>query len=186
MNVLCLTEDQLDEVLIAGSVADADLPRAAAMHLSACALCQERLSAAGAPLAGFRDMSLAWAERRSATLPLRPAGFPAGRSRHARRLAWATVATAVLAVGIALPMAHERAVATPVSDAPQSVAAVGHTGMSSVTPAAATPDQIDQDNQMLQEIDRALDAPTDSPADYGLLTTSAPSRAQVRSGAVRD
>jgi hypothetical protein len=185
-NSLCLTDDQLDEVLIAGSVADADLTAEAITHLSACDLCQERLAASGAPLAGFREVSLAWAERRSATMP-RPAGIPAG-ARQGRRLAWASVATAVLAIGIAIPMAYERGNASPgtSSDAPSSVAALGHTGISSVTPAAATPDQIARDNQMLQEIDRALDAPTNTPAEYGLLPSSSRATTRARSAAVRD
>jgi hypothetical protein len=92
----------------------------------------------------------------------------------------------VLAIGIAIPMAHERAGANTASETPASVAAVAHTGISSVTPAAATPEQIERDNRMLEQIDRALDAPVDTPAEYGLLTTSSHTRARVRSGAVRD
>lgn len=182
MNALCLTEDQIDDVLISGA-ADVALSAEAAAHLDACPLCQQRLADAGVPLATFREVSLAWAERRSATLPLRPAGLPAGR-RHGRRLAWAGAVTAVLAVGIAIPMARERADADTPGETPAAVAAVGHTGMSSVTPAAATPEQIQQDNQMLQEIDRALDAPADTPAEYGLLPAAG--HARTHAVAVRD
>lgn len=172
----CLTDEQIDDQLIG------DLAPSAAVHLAACELCQARLAAAEAPMVNFREVSLAWAERQSATLPTRPVAT----SRAPHRLAWASAATAVLAIGIAIPVMRER-LNTPAAptrtDAP-AMAAVGHTGMSSVTPVAATPEQIDRDNQMLEAIERELDAPADSPAAYGLVPTAGHNRAHART--VRD
>ena len=172
----CLTEDQLDDHLIG------DLAPAAAAHLAACEHCQARVAAAEQPMVSFREVSLAWAERQSATMPTRPVV----RSQASHRLAWVSAVTAALAVGIAIPVVRER-LTTPASapraEAP-ALAAVGHTGMSSVTPVAATPEQIDRDNQMLEAIERELDAPADSPAVYGLVPAAGHSRAHART--VRD
>ena len=176
-----LTEDQLDDLLIAGLL---DLPETAQLHFAACDDCQARAAAVESPLASFREVSLAWAERQSATLPV-PQATTAGRRTH-HRLAWASVVTAVVAVGVAIPMAHERADADSTATPQPSVAVVGHTGIANITPAAATPEQIERDNQMLQEIDRAMDAPADTPAEYGLVPATGRAAARVRANTMRD
>jgi len=156
VNAMHLTESQLDDYLIG------DLAPEAQSHLDACKHCQALLAEAAAPLANFREVTLAWAERRSATLPLVPAAKP---SRATARLGWATAFAAALAIGVAVPVMH-------------------HAGVSSHPVAAtetASTEQIARDNQMLSAIDNELNASTSSAATYGLQTTltSEPSRTHV-------
>lgn len=149
-----LTDDQIDDYLIGDLAADA------AEHLEGCDPCLIRVAAAEAPLASFRAVSLAWSERRSATLPLQ-ASVDAQPS-WARRLAWGAAAVAAIAVGVALPAARHTsgqnvAVAAP-APAVQVVAAA----------TESSDEQIAKDNQMLKAIDRELDASVESPAAFGL------------------
>jgi hypothetical protein len=132
-----LSESQLDDLLIDGAAA---LNREAAAHLAGCAACRERAAAAAAPLAHFRDVSLAWAERRSATLPLRPAQAapaPAGRA------VWAAAAAA-LAVAIAFPLLHGPALLSKASilnsgaSAAAGIAAEPSAGAVASVPSART------------------------------------------------
>ena len=171
---LCLTDDQIDDQLIG------DLAAGPAAHLAGCALCQARVVAADAPMASFREVSLAWAERRSATLPTRPAPQP----QSSPRLGWtAAAATALLAVGIAIPVVrgHRTAEVASASQADtNTVAAVSHAAISPVTPVAATPEHIRSDNRMLEAIQRELDAPADGPEEYGLVGTSMRGRDRTR------
>lgn len=171
----CLSADQLDDHLVG------DLAPAAAAHLAACPLCQARLAEAEAPLASFRDVSLAWAERRSATLPLRPDTAPARPA--VQRFAWASAVVAVAALAVALPLTRHHDAAQPSAE---TVAAVGHTGITSSSSVAATPEQIARDNEMLEAIDQALDAPSPSAAEYGLTAASVAGRAHVQGHPVRD
>jgi hypothetical protein len=170
-----LTAEQIDDVLIAGV---AELPAPAAAHLAACAPCQESLAAAASPLTSFRDVSLAWAERRSATLPLQPPA--AAPARSSTRWTWISASAAALAVGLLIPAlrSHEPTQAAAAVTG-QALAVIGHTGVTSVTPVAASPEQIQRDNQMLDDIDRALDAPASS-ASFGLDAASPRSRASVQ------
>ena len=92
-----LTDDQIDEFLIG------DLSEEAVSHLAACDPCQVRVTAAEAPLASFRAVTLAWGERRSATMPLQTGSYTQPKWSH--RLAWA-VGAAALAIGITLPVMH--------------------------------------------------------------------------------
>ena len=168
----CLTEDQVDDQLIG------DLAPVAAAHLAVCDHCRARVAAAEQPLTSFREVSLAWAERQSATMPTRPGV----QERPSHRLAWASVATAVLAIGVAIPVLRQHGSA-PATMTP-ALAAAGYTGIGSVTPVAATSEQIESDNRMLEAIERELDAPADGPAEYGLLPAAARSNARART--VRD
>lgn len=187
-SLLCLTDEQIDDHLIGEALA----PEAAA-HLAGCQACQARLEAAEAPLASFRAVSLAWAERRSATLPQVAV---ASSTAAGRRLAWAAVAVGVLALGISLPVLHEHSSHGPETAAQSakqmpsqpaaSIAAIGHTGIVSATPVEASPAQIARDNQMLQAIDRELDAPVVTPAAYGLDGGSARAHAQTHAADVAD
>lgn len=178
MNAMHLTESQLDDLLIGDLAADA------AAHLRACDLCQQRASAAEAPFASFREVSLAWAERRSATLPTGPQAVPSSRTPH--RLAWAMAATGALAVGLAVPASRHNSVpAREPGAASSTLADASHSGMTTVTGISATPEQIAQDNAMLEAIDQALDAPAVSPASYG-LDVSSPRTKAARPGSVQN
>jgi hypothetical protein len=136
-----LTPDQIDDHLIG------DLSRSAAEHLAFCDHCQTLVTEAEAPLATFNAVSLAWAERRSATLPV---PTPA-QARPPHRLAWAslgTAATAAIALAVALPLLHHAPAATP----------------QPVTIASTSSDEIASDNAMLAAVDQALNAPIERPA----------------------
>jgi hypothetical protein len=158
---------------------EADLAPAAAAHLAACETCTARLREAQAPIAAFGSLSLAWSERRSATLPAQPAFA---------RVAWrlpasaAAVCAAAMAIIVALPALHHRAdAAAPGSQAsiqqPVQTAGIAVPTMTSMTsasaayktsPAAAslsTDDaQISRDNTMLRTIDQELEASAETPA----------------------
>lgn len=196
-----LTDEQIDDLMIG------DAPAELHAHLSECPDCQLRLAAAEAPMSSFRDISLAWAERQSATMPVPVA--PESHAGLSGKAGWALGAALLLAVGVTVPFLNGRAElpesahnapsapsvpekpATPaapaVNPAPSAstMAAVGHTGMSSVTPVGASQQQIQRDNEMLEAIDRELGAPDATLAAYAMEPQSSESRA-ARSHTVRD
>jgi len=175
-----LTEDQIDDVLMG------DLAATTAAHLAACEDCKLRVAEFATPIASFKAVSLAWSERQSATLPSKLT-LPV-TSAWQRGASWAA-ATAVLLVGIGVPMARHETRATQIvasngtsQAAPRTaiatVARVQEAGRGAPGLVAPTkPDaQIARDNQMLQAIDRELDASVQSPADtFGLAPAGGPS-----------
>lgn len=163
-----LTDDQIDDALIG------DLDADCAEHLAGCRECQMRLTEAEAPIAAFNEVTLAWSERHSATLPTRP--VQAKGAAWMPKAAWAATAAAVLAVGISVPVArHHRGndnalTASRESAAGPLMAATGPVD----NPVAAREEQIARDNQMLQNIDRELDSPDASPTQmYGVHAVAA-------------
>jgi len=160
-----LTEAQIDDHLIG------DLAPAPATHLAACTLCADRVAAAAAPIASFHQVSTAWSERRSATLPI-----PAPNEQRPlwqRHMAWAT-ASLSLAFGLAfLNTTHQFSVDTT---PPPSAARTSPVAQlpPALTPAVAlAPAQLSADNHMLRAIDASLDPDTDSPAALGLTPATA-------------
>jgi len=180
-----LTEDQIDDVLMG------DVAAERAAHLAACEDCKLRVEEFETPIASFKAVSLAWSERRSATLPSKLV-MPVS-SAWQRGAGWA--AAAVLLVGIGVPVARHETRGTQVvaskevSLAGSGVAAqaavataVRESGPGVVAPASGkSAAQIARDNQMLQTIDRELDASVQSPADaFGLEATGGPSAGHGR------
>ncbi|MDE1154984.1 MAG: hypothetical protein PW735_04540 [Acidobacteriaceae bacterium] len=161
-----LSEEQLDDLLI-GEVS----PEVEA-HLAGCAVCRERLQEAEAPLASFREMSLAWAERRSVTMAAPRPEAQSGRVEH--RFSWAMVMTGTLALAVAIPMLHHTRASAPQEEpALGALASTGHT--SALGPASGLSSsqvQIAEDNAMLAEIDRALQQSDAPAASYGLESQS--------------
>jgi hypothetical protein len=172
-----LTPDQIDDHLIG------DLAAAPAAHLAACTLCAERVAAARSPIASFQQVSTAWSERRSATLPI---PIPARQAPvWQRHMAWAT-ATLSMALGFAFinathqfsilntqepaPIASTSAQSTPVQQ-PVITPQAPETASIAPSPRAA---RISADNHMLRSIDASLDPSTDSPAALGLMPAAAP------------
>jgi hypothetical protein len=179
---LHLTPDQIDDLLI-GDLADTP-----AAHLAACTLCAERVAAARSPISSFQQVSTAWSERRSATLPI---PIPARQAPvWQRHMAWAT-ATLSMALGFAFINAtHQFSVLNTPQPAPlasaqltpvQQPALFPKTPILTETASIAVPPRavhfatrISADNQMLQNIDASLDPSTDSPAALGLQSATAP------------
>ena len=170
-----LTEDLIDDALIG------DLAAEHAAHLATCDDCQIRLAEAGAPIAAFSALSLAWSERRSATLPT-----PVHSSAAAwlPRAIWGATAAAVLVVGISVP-AVRRGLGVGSAAPRQENAALTQMASTGVVdnPLAAREEQIARDNRMLENIDRELDASAPSPEqEYGVsvsrtaIDTSTPIR----------
>jgi hypothetical protein len=150
-----LTELQLDDHLIG------DFSAEVKAHLEACELCSSRLASAFAPIAGFDAVTLAWGERRSATMPMQR--FASRELTWNQRLAWTASMAAAIAVGFAIPMATNQAR----MDRDQTV--VSTTTVASV----AQPDeQIATDNQMLQAIDDQFAVSEDAPAALGLVSAA--------------
>jgi hypothetical protein len=191
-----LSEDQIDDLLIGDLDA---LAAPAAAHLDACLHCQSRVAAAKAPIASFKAVSLSWSERRSATLPpvAQPAVAVSVWHRYAR---WASVATAILLVGIAVPMAkHSDTPSTskPATESIANAAAAPTAAEPAAQPQQATlrtvslpqqsPDEIIRDNQMLEAIDQELATSDRSPADtFGYATAGARSPIHGRQAPIQD
>jgi hypothetical protein len=170
MTPVHLTEDEIDDLLI-GQPATGSMD-----HVESCRDCAARLTAARQPLVSFNAVSLAWGQRRSATLPLqlpqKPASlFTGGRLRLASG-ALGTAVAAVFALALALPRLHhgsapqtaQQAIPQPVPE--QTTAVVAHgTAATAASVQSETPeDQIARDNRLLQAIDREL-ATSETPAD---------------------
>ena len=178
-----LTDDQIDDQLIG------DLAPAPAAHLAACSLCADRVATAASPIADFQNVSTAWSERRSATLPI-PVPVQQ-RPIWQRHMAWAT-ASLSLAFGIAVinashqfslqtsapqpaPVQTAQSFAAPQTIAPQTIAAQPALTETASIAAAPRATQIAADNHMLRAIDASFDSSSDSPAALGLIPAAAPS-----------
>ena len=164
-SVVHLSEDEIDDQLIG------DLAAAPAAHLDACPLCTHRVTQAKDPIASFQSLSMAWSERRSATLPVPNRSM--NRSFWQRRGAWVT-ACSVLAIGIAFANVGHRASLTvdvqPIQVQPSPQVAAGtDASRDTATPPA---EQISADNQMLQAIDDEIHTAPNSPATLGLAPVS--------------
>ena len=167
-----LTDEQIDDLLMG------DLLPLPAAHLAACARCADRVTEATDLLSSFQAVTLAWSERRSATLP--PLSRPLHKHLWQRRSSWVTACVG-FALGLAIiNLPHTGA---PSVDGPRPLQ-VGITQQSALqaapqlpplasadhstdTPPAA-PAQVSADNQMLQAIDDELHAAPNSPAVLGL------------------
>jgi len=181
-NAVHLTEDQIDDALMG------DLAAEAKSHLEGCTACAERLAEAEMPLASFKAVSTAWSERRSATLPAvvpQRAGLGSRLGARGRLAGWSAALSAGLAVAIAVPvMLHQSrggavesthgsgqmVQAAPAEAVAQpEVAAVKISAKAASVRDAGADEQISQDNAMLQDVNRELNASTQSQAALGLL-----------------
>jgi len=188
-----LNEEQLDDVLIG------DPGPEVAAHLAECTACKAHVAALGAQIASFAAVSLAWSERRSVTAP--PPVLATASSAWPRRMSWGLAASCLLMIGFAIPMArHEesasRATATneprqmatvsasrPVNDSAAAVSSSTDLAQVRVTTVAdrSADAQIERDNQMLQAIDRELDASMQSPSDaFGAMAVGGRSNGHGR------
>jgi hypothetical protein len=174
-----LSLDQIDDHLIG------DLAAAPTAHLAACSLCASRVAAAAAPFASFQRVTTAWGDRHSATLPVPIVSRQ--RPLWQRHLGWATACLS-LAVGIALtntsqgwfalgtrePQPATQQAAQQVSTQQVSEQQVSEQQVSEAASFAPSPHaaQISADNQMLHDIDTALDTSAETPAALGLQTPS--------------
>lgn len=178
---LHLSAQQLDDHLIG------DLSPATAAHLAACDTCTARLALAAAPMESFRSVSIAWSERRSATMPL-PA-LPAPELVWQRRMGWAA-ASFVLVLGMVIGGAGRSlltsAPAPAATEAAPAPAAVASTALPASAPPAAPEARVSEDNRMLNSIDRDLDAAVDTPATLGLEPVSDLQESRTTPTAVED
>jgi hypothetical protein len=166
MNTFHLTDTQLDDALLG------DLSPAAAKHLATCAGCTERVAEVQAALGSFRAVSLAWGERRSATLPLQAA--PTRPSVWTQRLSWTAAMSLALALAVAVPsgLQQGRQHATQEAFAGSFTATQG--AASASDSVDSDENQISQDNLMLKAIDQEIAASSDSPSALGLQTADEP------------
>jgi hypothetical protein len=177
-NTVHLSEEQIDEQLLG------ELGSAAAAHLAVCLTCTARVAEAAEPIADFRDVTMAWSERRSATMPL---PVVAGDSLvWQRRMGWATTAFA-LALGISLLSNGRKVTPETASMQPDQTVEAPMTAATVTSRVAAAPhfveaaqntsgttagDRYAGDNRMLQAIDTELDASVESPATLGIEPAS--------------
>lgn len=192
-----LSDDQLDEVMVSGAAP------AAAAHLAACEPCTARLAALEQPIATFRAVSLAWSERRSATMPLgEPHRHAAGTPAWARRAGWAAMAAAALIVAVAVPK-HRSAPAETARIGPATAQPAAAAGTLPAQAAAVAPStgvtpskhsaeelrrqkQIADDNQMLAAIDHELDASQAQLAAFGVDVSSGAASRKLHSPQLRE
>jgi hypothetical protein len=176
-----LTEEQIDAELLG------DLGEQPAEHLASCAECTERVTQAAVPLASFRATTMAWSERRSATMPM-PAVEAQGLVWQ-RRMRW-VMASFVLGAGIVLVNYRHNEMTASVQEAqaaaPQDAVPVAPVKMASAAPTllaattavaqtasvAADNDRFAADNTMLKAVAVELNASVDSPAVLGLEAAS--------------
>jgi hypothetical protein len=183
-----LNADQIDDHLIG------DLASGPAKHLATCEDCAALVAAAAAPIANFQAITQAWSERRSATMPVYvpAASLP---QAMALRIAAGATAAAILMMGVTLPGSRHQSAPQTAYTAPQAaVQPQALTEMASSSPATSPQEQmrrshasnrISQDNQMLQDIDAALNASSES-SSLGLEAVSAEQRQQPRAAALQD
>ena len=182
-----LTPDQLDDHLIG------DLAAAPAAHLAACSFCAERVAAVRSPISSFQQVSTAWSERRSATLPT---PIPAQQVPIWQRHTALASASLSLALGFAFINAtHQFSILNTPQPAPiaSTSAKLFPVQQPTITPktpaltetASLAPSQrgtrISADNHMLRAIDASLNPSTDSPAALGLMPAAAPNTASLTS-----
>jgi hypothetical protein len=185
--IVHLSEEQIDDQLMG------DLNGDAAAHLAECEECTRRVAEAGTPIKSFRAVSAAWAERRSATMPI--PSVQAGALVWQRRVGWAMTACA-LVVGISLTGNERKAEMMRASvQSAQGVEAVSTTtARVAIVPVAAAHGAVDEtaadrysgDNRMLKAIDNELDASVDTPASMGLETVNEQPRSEGRPSSVED
>jgi len=172
--MLHLSEEQIDEQLMG------DLDSAAAAHLAECTDCSRRVAEAAEPMATFLDVTIAWSERRSATMPIPVVQGDA--LVWQRRAGWAMTACA-LVIGISLTSTagktEEMLRASEQSAQSMETASAVTVRVASVPVSAdqgagdeRATEQYSGDNQMLKAIDSELDASTETPAAMGLETVN--------------
>lgn len=182
-----LSEEQIDYQLMGA------LSGEAATHLAECELCSRRVAEVATPIASFRDVSAAWAERRSATMPI--PSVQAGALVWQRRVGWAMTACA-LVVGISFT-ANERKVEMlrastqslqggETSSTMTARVAIVPTAVAHDAGDASGAERYSGDNRMLKAIDSELDASVETPASMGLETVSEQPRSQSGPSSVED
>jgi len=173
-----LTDEQIDDLLI-GSLEAAE---AAQMreHAAGCEACTAKLAELEAPISSFNAVTLAWSERRSATLPVRPAAKHAG-ARWSMGLAWGSLAAAALLAAVIPVLRHEQNVrvqeayqnatkiqgagktATSASAAVQPANSISTQEDSASTAVPENSQEIANDNRLLAMVDEELNAPIAMP-----------------------
>jgi anti-sigma factor RsiW len=165
-----LTEDQIDELLM-GSL-EADEAARLREHAAGCEACAAQLAEIEAPIASFKAVSLAWGERRSATLPVRPAAR--SQARWGMGFAWGSLAAVALLAAFIPVLRHQQNVhqqqaqnkiqpSTPaVQTANSTVAVNNNSTANSSTDVPENTHQIASDNRMLAMVDEELNAPLPS------------------------
>ena len=167
-----LTEDQIDELLM-GSL-EADEATRLREHAAGCEACAVKLAEIETPLQSFKAVTLAWSERRSATLPVRPTARRAS-TRWGMGLAWGSIAAAALLAAVIPVLRHEqnmhvqqayRDAAKHVTPANPTVAPVNSANTqdgSTNTGVQENAQEIASDNRLLAMVDEELNAPIPSP-----------------------
>jgi anti-sigma factor RsiW len=175
-----LTDDQIDELLM-GSL-EAGVAAQMREHAEACEACATRLAEIETPIASFKAVTLAWSDRRSATMPVRPARH-AG-ARWGMGFAWGAVAAAVLLAAVIPVLRHEQSVrvrdayihaiklpsanqqpGTPAVAAVNSASAKNGSVQddSTGTDVQENAQEIASDNRLLAMVDEELNAPIPAP-----------------------
>ena len=191
-----LTEEQIDELLM-GSLGPTEAAQVRE-HVAGCEACAAQLAEIEAPLASFKAVTLAWSERRSATMPVRPAVRRAG-SRWGLGFAWGSVAAAALLAAVIPVLRHEqnvrvqqaynKAITQPipatVPATPANSASAQNDSTDTAVPENAQ--EIATDNRMLAMVDEELNAPIGTPGSRGRHATPGRGHTQTNTPeAVRD
>jgi anti-sigma factor RsiW len=175
-----LTDDQIDELLM-GSL-EAGVAAQMREHAEVCEACATRLAEIETPIASFKAVTLAWSDRRSATMPVRPARR-AG-ARWGMGFAWGSVAAAVLLAAVIPVLRHEQsvrvrdayihAIKLPSANQQPGTPAVAAVNSASAKNGSVQDDSTDtdvqenaqeiaSDNRLLAMVDEELNAPIPAP-----------------------
>ena len=171
-----LTDDQIDELLM-GSL-EAGVAAQMREHADGCEACATRLAEIEAPIASFKAVTLAWSERRSATMPVRPAR--SAGARWGMGFAWGAVAAAVLLAATIPVLRHEQnvrvqdayihAIKLPSANQQPGTLAVtlvnsasANNSSSMGTDVQENAQEIASDNRLLAMVDEELNAPVPTP-----------------------
>jgi hypothetical protein len=185
-----VTDEQIDELLM-GSL---EAGEAAGMreHAVGCAACAAKLAELEVPIASFKAVTLAWSERRSATLPVRPVSRRAGAgARWGMGLAWGSLAAAALLAAVIPVLRHEQsvrvkeaylnatkdkgigqmAIATAPPEAVQPANSTSAQDQSISTDVPENAQEIANDNRLLAMVDEELNAPIAAPGSGAQAAT---------------
>ena len=179
-----LTEAQLDDVLIGDVLVGAEA-QLVQHHLDCCPACAARVAELQAAVNEFCSVSLAWSERESSVLPLRPPVTETGLepattsaksfverlgacffAQQSWRSSWRSgrMAASALTVGLAFTLGlhgwtTHRVTTRPAASTPAELAQ---------REAEEHELQVARDNEVLESIDRDLSASAASPIAFGL------------------
>ena len=156
-----LTEEALNDALIGLGSAESET------HLAACAACRAKVEEFRSDMKVFNDTTLAWSEARPVT-GLQGAARPKAHLPVFAPVGWALAVVVLLMICVSVWNHGQRS--------------ASHEGFTSVAAPEDSETQIAQDNELLRQVDVALNTGEASPIDEYQLVDRQHPRLKVRKG----